>query len=70
MISDQVSNRHRRVLRATYLPCGDARGFTNLAITRVDGGVQLDPHAVGACVVRLSDAEARTLGQVLRDWLG
>ncbi|MGH3838940.1 MAG: hypothetical protein ACRDSF_25080 [Pseudonocardiaceae bacterium] len=66
-----MGDGYRRVLRATCTTCGDATGFTNLAVTKlVGGGVQLDPHAVGACVIKLSDAEGRALGRVLRDWLG
>ncbi|MGH3835727.1 MAG: hypothetical protein ACRDSF_08470 [Pseudonocardiaceae bacterium] len=57
--------------------CGACRprerlpGFTNLRVVRLpDGGVQLDPHAVGSCVIKLDAAEGRALGRVLRDWLG
>lgn len=70
MTDDQDRNGRRRVIHATCTQHGDARGFTNLVVTRRDGEVELDPHAVGACVVRLNDDAARVLSEALVEWLG
>lgn len=59
-----------RTLHATCTKCGDARGFTNLRVTRRDDEIEFDPHVTGACVVRLSEDAARVLFGMLREWLG
>ncbi|MGH3888339.1 MAG: hypothetical protein ACRDSZ_17525 [Pseudonocardiaceae bacterium] len=60
----------RRVLSATCTVHGDARGFTNLVIRKLEGGgVEFDPHAVGGCVVNLDKAATRALREILIEWL-
>jgi hypothetical protein len=39
-------------------------------VTRRDGDIELDPHATGACVVRLDESGARDLFDLLGEWLG
>ncbi|HKR48158.1 MAG TPA: hypothetical protein VJT72_01035, partial [Pseudonocardiaceae bacterium] len=41
-----------------------------LVVTRRDGDIELDPHATGACVVRLDESGARDLCETLMEWLG
>ncbi|MGH3944094.1 MAG: hypothetical protein ACRDSI_03470 [Pseudonocardiaceae bacterium] len=70
MISDQVGNGNRRVLHATCSQHGGTPGFTNLVVSKLDGHVELDPHAVRGCVILLDEDGARTLCAALREWLG
>lgn len=65
-----TSGSNRRVLHATCAQHGDARGFTNLVVTRRPGGVEFDSHAVGACVFSLDEAAAQVLSEALVEWLG
>lgn len=44
--------------------------FTNLVIRRLDGDIQLDPHATGACVLNLDEDAAIALRDTLTEWLG
>jgi hypothetical protein len=46
------------------------RGFTNLVVAWRDGEILLDPHATGACVVRLDEDAARDLYGALTEFLG
>ena len=48
----------RKVIQATCTKHGGSRGFTNLVMTKVGGRITLDPHATGACVIELDEAEA------------
>jgi hypothetical protein len=70
MTDDHDRNASRRVIPATCTKHADARGFTNLVVTRRDGDIELDPHATGACVVRLDENGARDLCETLTEWLG
>jgi hypothetical protein len=63
-----VSNR--RVIHATCSVHGGSRGFTNLAVTRNDGQIVLDPHATGSCVIILDEAATTALFDLLRQWFG
>lgn len=71
-----VSNDHaprvsnRRAIPATCTQCGGTPGFTNLVITKCDGEIELDPHASGGCVIRLDESGARSLCEIVVEWLG
>lgn len=65
-----TSGSNRCVIAATCTKHAGARGFTNLVVTRRDGDIELDPHATGACVVRLDESGARDLCETLTEWLG
>jgi hypothetical protein len=65
-----VSNSNRRVIAATCIKHAGSRGFTNLVVTRRGGEIELDPHATGACVVRLDEDGARDLCGTLTEWFG
>ncbi|MGH3889224.1 MAG: hypothetical protein ACRDSZ_22145 [Pseudonocardiaceae bacterium] len=63
-------NRLRKVIPSTCTRHGDARGFTNLVVRRLDEGIELDPHAVGGCVIILDERGATALFDLLGEWLG
>ena len=65
-----TSGSNRCVIAATCRKHAGARGFTNLVVTRRDGDIELDPHATGACVVKLDESGARDLCETLTEWLG
>jgi hypothetical protein len=62
--------RTRKVIQATCVKHGGARGFTNLVLTQRGGEIELDPHATGACVLRLDEAAATAVRDQLTEWLG
>jgi hypothetical protein len=62
--------RTRKVIQATCVKHGGAREFTNLVLTKRGGEIELDPHATGACVLRLDDAAATAVRDQLTEWLG
>jgi hypothetical protein len=62
--------RTRKVIQATCTKHGGARGFTNLVLTKRGGEIELDPHATGACVLRLDEAAATAVRDQLTEWLG
>lgn len=64
-----TNGSNRRVIHATCTLHGDARGFTNLVVTKKDSAIEFDTHAVGACVVKLDDDAARVLSDALCEWL-
>ncbi|MGH3800540.1 MAG: hypothetical protein ACRDTD_10480 [Pseudonocardiaceae bacterium] len=67
----QPTGSNRVVLPSTCTVHGDARGFTNLVVRKLDDGViELDPHAVGGCVITLDEKGATALFDVLGEWLG
>jgi hypothetical protein len=60
-----------RTISATCQTHGAARGFCNLRVTKAaDGGIVLDPHVAGYCVVTLDEAGAGALRNVLIEWMG
>jgi hypothetical protein len=71
MTDDQVRS-NRRVIHATCTQCrGVARGFTNLVVRKLaDGYIEFDPHATGACGIKLDEDGATVLRDTLVEWLG
>lgn len=67
---DGPDRRDRRTIPATCGTHGGPRGFTNLLVTRADGGIVLDPHVAGVCVIVLDEAAATALFDALGEWLG
>ncbi len=62
--------RNHRVIPAT---CATHRGparFCNLRVSKLDGNIQLDPHATGVCVLTLDEDATTTLRDTLSGWLG
>ncbi len=41
-----------------------------MVMTKVGGTITLDPHATGACVIELDEAEATAVRDQLTGWLG
>ncbi|HEY3894976.1 MAG TPA: hypothetical protein VGL88_06370 [Pseudonocardiaceae bacterium] len=68
--NDEPAERGRRVIHATCAIHPGSRGFCNLVITREDGDIILNPHTTGACVLILDETEARSMRDVLTEWLG
>lgn len=68
--SDEPTERNRRVIHATCMTHGGPRGFANLVMRKLDGEIELDPHATGACVLQLDEAGAVEVWDQLGEWLG
>jgi hypothetical protein len=60
----------RRVIHPTCTRHGGSRGFTNVVMPKVGGTITLDPHATGACVLRLDEDAASAVRDQLTEWLG
>jgi hypothetical protein len=61
---------NRRVIDVHCSTHGGARNFTPLVCTKVDDIIQLDPHAMGLCVIILDEKAATELFDALGEWLG
>jgi hypothetical protein len=48
---------------------GGVRGFSNIVIRKVEDGIELDPHAVGACVLAIDEENTRTMVETVAEWL-
>jgi hypothetical protein len=64
---DAASNR--RVIEVTCSTHGGPAGFTNPVMRKVDGVIELDPHATGACVLRLDQDAATAVRDMITEWL-
>lgn len=58
------------MIHATCTRHGGARGFTNLAVSKRDGVIELDPHVTGQGVLTLDEDAAQVLYEALGEWLG
>jgi hypothetical protein len=58
---------NRVLIAATCLTHGGAVNFTNVALTRINGEIELDPHVTRSCILRFDEdattALHTTLGQ-------
>jgi hypothetical protein len=61
---------NRRVVHVSCSTHGGPAGFTNLVLRKLDGEIELDPHATGACVIRLDEDAATAVRDQLSEWLG
>lgn len=61
-VNDQVSGIGAVVVSGTR--------FANLAVSKRDGVIKLDPHVDGSCRLTLAQDEATALRDALIDWLG
>jgi hypothetical protein len=68
--------RNRRVIPATCVLHQGPIGFVNLAVRKVvtpsptvSNFVEFDPHVAGTCVIRLDEAAATQLFDLLGEWL-
>jgi hypothetical protein len=44
--------------------------YTNLAVRKLNGAIELDPHATGSCVITINGDSATVLRDALAEWLG
>lgn len=58
------------MIQATCIKHGGAKGFTNVVMTKRGGEIELDPHATGACVLRLDEDAASAVRDTIMEWLG
>ncbi len=68
--ADRPSRGRRKAIPAT---CGLHRGpigFANLMVSMQDGSIVFDPHVTGECVISLDEDGAKTLRDLLTQWLG
>jgi hypothetical protein len=64
------SRGRRKAIPAT---CGLHRGpvgFANLLVSMQGGTIVFDPHVTGACVIALDEEGAKSLRNILTEWLG
>ncbi|HKR49101.1 MAG TPA: hypothetical protein VJT72_05875 [Pseudonocardiaceae bacterium] len=62
---------NRRVIPSHCSQHGGTPGFTNLVLRKIGHGrIELDPHAVGGCVIVLDEAAATELRNILTEWPG
>jgi hypothetical protein len=67
----EPSNSDRRVIDTSCTCAGVAEGFANLVIRKLPNGyIELDPHATGACVLRIDERNSRVMHKALGEWLG
>jgi hypothetical protein len=45
-------------------------GFANLMVGQYGGTIVFDPHVTGACLISLDEDGAKTLRDLLTQWLG
>jgi hypothetical protein len=64
-----AGNTHRTIPTTckTHRGC---TGFCNLRVTRIEEGIELDPHVTGACVIALGQTAVTALFDLLGQWLG
>jgi hypothetical protein len=70
MSGSGASRGPRKAIPAT---CGLHRGpigFANLMVSYEGGSLVFDPHVTGECVITLDEEGAKTLRNLLTEWLG
>ncbi|MGH4009194.1 MAG: hypothetical protein ACRDTH_13745 [Pseudonocardiaceae bacterium] len=60
----------RKVIHASCSLHGGPAVFANVVLRKVDGGIELDPHVTGSCVLRFAEYEAAALAETITEWLG
>jgi hypothetical protein len=60
----------RKVIHASCSVHQVAMGFTNLAVSKRNGEIELDPHVDGSCLLTLSEDAACALRDALTELLG
>jgi hypothetical protein len=64
------ANHRRKAIPATCQLHRGPVGFANLMVSKHNETIVLDPHVTGACVISLHEESARTLRNLLTEWLG
>jgi hypothetical protein len=67
--ANEATGSNRRVIHASCSMHGGPAGFTNVVMRKLDGEIELDPHAIGACVLRF-DEDAAAVRDAFTEWLG
>ena len=67
---DGPARNNRRTIPSTCTTHRSGTGFCNLRVTRINGGIALDPHVTGACVIVLDEPATTALVDLLGQWLG
>ena len=67
---DGPARNNRRTIPSTCTTHRSGIGFCNLRVTRVNGGIELDPHVTGACVIVFDAPATAALFDLLGQWLG
>jgi hypothetical protein len=68
--ADGPNKDRRKAIPAT---CGLHRGpagYANFLVSMQGGTIVLDPHVTGSCVIALDEEGAKTLRNILTEWLG
>ena len=68
--TEPIGDRRRVVIHASCTCRGVANGFANVVVRKVNGRVEFDVHATGACVFTLDGDESCVLRDALTEWLG
>jgi hypothetical protein len=68
--TEPTGDRRRVVIHASCACRGVANGFANVVVRKVNGRVEFDVHATGACVFTLDEDESCVLRGALTEWLG
>jgi hypothetical protein len=63
-VTDDQVRSNRRVINASSMQHGGARGFTKLVVSKLDGEIELDLHVTGQCVFTLFEDGAIALRRV------
>jgi tRNA G10 N-methylase Trm11 len=66
----QRPHERRKVVQASCSVHQVARGFTNLAVSKRNGEIMLDPHVDGSCLLTLAEDAACVLRDALTELLG
>jgi hypothetical protein len=67
-VEDVMSANDRTI--STTCQIHDSSRFCNLRISKVNGEIVLNPHVDGSCALRLNEAAATQLFDILGEWLG
>lgn len=59
---------NRRVVHVHCTVHGGTPGFVSLVIRKINGGIELDPHGLQTCIIRLDTEATGLLRDALTEW--
>ncbi|MGH3548585.1 MAG: hypothetical protein ACRDQU_10855 [Pseudonocardiaceae bacterium] len=68
--TQQAIGRGRVVIHVSCSMHQGSVGFANLAVRKLNGAIELDPHVTGCCVITLDESAGCVLRDALTEWLG
>jgi hypothetical protein len=68
--ANRPSTGLRKAIPATCALHRGPIGFANLMVSKQGDSVVFDPHVTGECVITLQEQSAKTLRDILTEWLG